>query len=187
MTEIRLHGRAGQGALTAGQLLAEAAFADGRYAFVFPYFGNDRGGVPIMSFVRIDDRPVSARTPVANPDFVIVLDPTLIALKEVVSGIKSEGMFLLNFPLSPLEVQPCLPARVVVIPAYHISTEVLGKVEWSNTVLLGAFAAASGVVGLEALQKAVARHFTGDQARKNLLALERGYQYIITTCHIKQA
>lgn len=182
MKEVRIHGRAATGVITTSLVLAAAAFEECKFAFAFPYFGNDRGGVPIKTFVRLSDRPIRERTPVVSPDYVIVQDPTLVCLPEVLEGVKPGGMFLVNTPQSFLELQPGLGATVVTVPASRIAAEVLGREDWTNTVMLGVFAAATGEIGLESLKRAVLKHFPGALAEKNVLALERGHEHVVYTC-----
>ena len=96
MIEIRFHGRGGQGAVTAAEILAKAAFEDGKYCQAFPFFGAERKGAPVMAFTRISDKPIKKRYQVYNPDYVIVLDETLLEAVDVLSGLKEEGKVIIN-------------------------------------------------------------------------------------------
>jgi len=89
--EIRIHGRGGQGVVTAAELLSVAAFDEGRHAQAFPSFGSERTGAPVVSFCRIDERPIRVREPIAAPDALIVVDPTLLHQVDVFGGLKSGG------------------------------------------------------------------------------------------------
>lgn len=182
MREVRIHGRAGAGAITTARLLASAAFEEGKFAFAFPFFGNDRGGTPVTTFVRLDTQPVKEKSPIATPDYVLVQDPTLLQEVEVGAGIKPGGMLILNTPLSALEVKVKTAGILVVLPASLIAQETLGRSDWTGTIILGAFAAATEEIEVDALKKAISKRFSGEAAQKNNLALERGYEYIIRTC-----
>src|SRR5690606_22632940 len=96
MIEIRFHGRGGQGAVTAAEILAKAAFEDGKYCQAFPFFGAERKGAPVMAFSRIHDKPIRRRYQVYNPDYVVVLDETLLEAVDIVSGLKEGGKVVIN-------------------------------------------------------------------------------------------
>ena len=96
MIEIRLHGRGGQGAVTSAELLATAAIQQGKYAQAFPNFGPERRGAPVMAFIRIDDHPIRNRHMIHNPDLVLVLDPSILRLVDVTSGLKQDGILVTN-------------------------------------------------------------------------------------------
>lgn len=168
MIEIRVHGRGGQGAVTAAQLLAIAAFYEGKYAQAFPFFGVERRGAPSTSFVRIDDKPINLRSQIYEPDYVIVLDPTLIEIIDVRQGLKGE--LLVNCPGHNVTDAHCVNAS-------EIALEIFGK-PILNTIILGAFARISNVVSLKSIEKAIEQRFEGkkDLIEKNKIAVRRAYE-----------
>ena len=105
MKELRLHGRGGQGVVTAAELIAQAAFADGKYALAFPSFGSERMGAPVQSFVRISETPIRARNQVYEPDYLIVLDATLIGSIDITAGLKPDGLLIIDTEKGPGELK----------------------------------------------------------------------------------
>lgn len=183
MKEIRIHARAGQGAITAATLLATAAFAEGKYALAFPNFGSERMGAPMNAFVRLSDSPIRSRNQIRYPDYVLVQDPSLLIGFNVVDGIKETGAVLVNDSRKPEELCLNTLARVYTVPASCISEEIFGRADRANTALLGAFAAVTGEVGLEALKEAIRSRFSGDAWEKNALALQKAYEHMKGTGH----
>lgn len=188
MTEIRIHGRAGQGVLTTASLLAEAAVEEGKHVYASPDCPYSRGGSPLSVSMRIDQQPIRSRASVSAPDLVLVQDATLLKEEAVASGLKEKGMLLLNTTESALNVKASGQALVVTVPAALLAEEALGKQEsifpWTGTVLLGALAAASHVVSLESLQKVARHHFRGRAGETNAQAMEKGHHHIKFTCKI---
>ena len=178
MIEIRLHGRGGQGAVTAAELLAQAAFDDGHWAQAFPAFGVERRGAPILAFVRVADGPIHTRTQVYRPDYVIVQDATLLDAVDVAAGLKPEGTVLLNTEEPPEAVKLDGEARVVTVPATRIALEELGR-PIMNTTLLGAFAGMSGLISLEAVMRRIAARFPGPLGEKNMAAARRAFELML--------
>lgn len=171
MKEIRFHGRGGQGAVTAADLLAMAAFYEGRYAQSFPSFGTERRGAPVLAFARISNSFIRRRCQIYSPDYVVVLDPSLIEVVDVAGGIRRDGSILVNSEKSPEELGIETQARVYTINATKIALEELG-VPIVNTAMIGAFGAMSGEVSLEAIVEAVKSRFSGTLAEKNVRAVE---------------
>ncbi|NOZ58632.1 MAG: pyruvate ferredoxin oxidoreductase subunit gamma [Euryarchaeota archaeon] len=171
MKEIRFHGRGGQGAVTAADLLAMAAFYEGRYAQSFPSFGTERRGAPVLAFARISNSFIRRRCQIYSPDYVVVLDPSLIEVVDVAAGIRRDGSILVNSEKSPEELGLNTQARVYTINATKIALDELG-VPIVNTAMIGAFGAMSGEVSLEAIVKAVKSRFSGTLAEKNVRAVE---------------
>jgi pyruvate ferredoxin oxidoreductase gamma subunit len=153
---VRIHGRGGQGAVTAAELLSVAAFDEGRYAQAFPTFGSERTGAPVVSFCRIDDRPIRLREPITDPDAVVVQDPTLLHQVDLFAGLEPGGFVLLNTSrtVSSLGLQELArwlgAEHVVTVPATAIAREHLGR-PLPSAALLGAFAALTGEVSLDAV------------------------------------
>lgn len=166
--EVRFHGRGGQGAVTAADLLALAAFEEGRFAQSFPSFGSERTGAPVVSFCRLADRPIRTREPVVNPDCVIVLDPTLVHQVDLLSGLGS-GYLLINTArtldqLGLASVGARLGAdRARTVPATEVARRHLGR-PLPNAAILGAFAALTAQVSLDAVRQAVQERFGRDAA-----------------------
>ncbi len=169
--EIRFHGRGGQGAVTAARLLAEAAFIEGNYCQAFPFFGAERRGAPVMAFTRISKEPIRTHEQVYEPDFVVVLDPTLTGAVNVAAGLKNGGIIILNSKEVPENLKG---AKVALVDATTIAIESLG-VPITNTTMLGALAKATGVVSLDSVRKVVEKKF-GKVAEKNFTAAKRAYE-----------
>ena len=151
MIEIRWHGRGGQGAKTASQLLADAAFMSGKYVQSFPEYGPERSGAPITAYNRISDERCLIHSNIYEPDFVVVVDETLIESVDVTSGLKEEGAVIINSSRSPDELRGSLKGylgRVCAIDARKISMDCLGAY-FPNTPMLAAVVAVSGCVDRE--------------------------------------
>jgi 2-oxoacid:acceptor oxidoreductase gamma subunit (pyruvate/2-ketoisovalerate family) len=172
MVEIRVHGRGGQGAVIASKTLAAALFAEGKDVQAFPAFGVERRGAPVTAFVRADDRPILLRCEIRQPDHVIVLDPTLLEVVNVTQGLRPGGWIVVNTP------DP--PAKVPLPPDFKLATVDAGAIARAhrlgppnapivNTAILGAFAAATGLVGLDAVLRAV-RETVPAHAEENVAA-----------------
>ncbi len=154
MIQIRFHGRGGQGAVVASQLLVEAAFQEGKYVQAFPYFGVERRGAPVTAFAKIDDKPIRDRSEVYNPDYVLVLDPSLVTVVNVTDGLKADGMIIVNSEKSPEELGLEEVKNVATVDATSIAIEhKLGSrtAPIVNSAILGAFSKASGVVSIDSL------------------------------------
>jgi pyruvate ferredoxin oxidoreductase gamma subunit len=183
MFSIRIHGRGGQGAVTAAELLSVAAFNEGHFAQAFPTFGSERTGAPVVSFCRIDDRPIRLREPITEPDALIVQDPTLLHQVRLFEGLRPEGFLILNTskPLSELGVEDLTggmsPVRLTTVPATELAREHLGR-PLPNAALLGGFAGLTGVVELESVLDAIRARFTGDVARGNVAAALAAYEHV---------
>jgi len=153
--ELRIHGRGGQGAVIASKLLASALFHESKAVQSFPAFGVERRGAPVTAFLRLDDRPILLRCEVTEPDDLIVLDPTLITAIDVAQGLKPGGSILINSERAPESYENLAQRfRVSTVDAASIARKHgLGSKTQPivNTAILGAFAAASGLVGLESI------------------------------------
>lgn len=177
MKEIRLHGRGGQGSVTAAELIAVAAFEDKRFSQAFPAFGVERRGAPVMAFARIADRPIRIRSQIYEPDYVVVQDVTLLEVVDVASGLKADGKIIINTDRPKEKLKLKTEAEVVTIDATRIAMEVLGR-PIVNTTMLGAFCGATKEVSLESLNKAISERFKGDLGRKNLAAIKAAYERV---------
>ena len=146
--EIRWHGRGGQGAKTACLLLADAAFSSGKYVQGFPEYGPERMGAPITAYNRISDTRCTVHSNIYDPDYVVVVDESLIASVDVTKGLNPEGAIIVNTPRTPAEIRAELggyTGRVCTIDARRISEEVLGN-NFPNTPMLATAVKVSGVV-----------------------------------------
>jgi pyruvate ferredoxin oxidoreductase gamma subunit len=171
MIEIRIHGRGGQGAVTAAEVLAVAAFKDGKFSQAFPFFGTERTGAPVASFCRIDDKFIRVREHVYNPDYVLVLDPTLLANSDALKGLKGSGMLIVN---TQDAIRLKTEARVKKIDLTAIALEIIGR-PFVNIPMLGAFAAATNLISLKSLMEAVNEKFSKDIADANVKCLKKAY------------
>jgi pyruvate ferredoxin oxidoreductase gamma subunit len=183
MFAVRIHGRGGQGAVTAAELLSVAAFDEGRHAQAFPTFGSERTGAPVTSFCRIDDRPIRLREPITHPDALIVQDPTLLHQVDLFAGLNPHGFLLVNTSrtLESLGLEDLLrrltPEHVFAVPATEIAREHLGR-PLPNAALLGAFAALTGEVSLAAVSAAIQDRFPGEVGRGNVRAAEAAHEHV---------
>ena len=185
LTEVRIHGRGGQGVVTAAEVLSVAAFRQGLHAQAFPSFGSERTGAPVVSFCRISGRPIRARDPIAEPDVVVIQDVTLLGQVAVFAGLKPSGWLLLNSPLAPDELDldrttrtlGLAPDHIATVPATAIAIRHVGRAV-SNVPLLGAFAALTGVVGLDAVVGAIEERFSGPTAVRNVAAAREAYETV---------
>ena len=185
MFQVRFHGRGGQGVVTAAEMLSVAAFREGRHAQAFPTFGSERTGAPVTAFCRIDDKPIRLREPIAEPDAVIVQDPTLLHQVDLFAGLGAGGYLLVNtsrtFAELGLEdfVRGFAADRLLTIPATEIAREHVGR-PLPNAVLLGALAALAGVVSLDSVAAAIAEKFPGEIGARNIRAAEAAYGSVRT-------
>ena len=181
MFQIRLHGRGGQGVVTAAELIAIAAFNDGKETQAFPSFGVERTGAPIEAFARIDDKPIRLREHIYEPNVIIIQDATLLGTVDVAHGADKNTKVIINTSQEKDQIKIGLAAEnIFAIDATKIALEELGR-NIVNTVILGAFAKVTGLVTLESLKKAITQKFSEKgQALvdKNIKAIERAYNLL---------
>ncbi|MCD6554243.1 MAG: 2-oxoacid:acceptor oxidoreductase family protein [Anaerolineae bacterium] len=180
MIEIRIHGRGGQGAVIASQVLADAVFQEGRYVQAFPAFGVERRGAPVMAFTRIDDVPIRIHTQIYTPDHIMVLDPTLLDVVDVTAGLKDGAWILINSTRPPHTFTFPDRYRVATVDANAIAVKYrLGprNAPIVNTAILGAFARLTGIVSLETLCEAV-RSAVPIHPEENVAAVREAYQQV---------
>ena len=177
--EFRWHGRGGQGAWTASELLARTALVEGKYIQSFPEFGPERMGAPVAAFTRISTEPIRIHSAIYDPDVVVVLDPTLVKTVPVSAGINQEdGVLVINSADSPDKVREDLrlkAGKVWTIPATEIALKILGS-PITNTAMLGAVAKATAVVSMAGLEKTVKERFRPDLAEKNFAVIRQAYK-----------
>jgi len=178
MKELRIHGRGGQGSVTAAELLAIAAFRDRKYSQAFPAFGAERRGAPVMAFMRVDDEPIRIRSQVYEPDYVMVQDASLIGVVDFMSGLKDGGILLINTPKSPEELGLKGNFTLRTINATAIAKEMIGR-PIVNTTMMGAFAGVTGAVSLHAVTHAVKDRFRGVAGDNNAKAIKKAYDIMI--------
>lgn len=180
MFQIRIHGRGGQGVVSASELLSVAAFEEGKYSQSFPSFGSERMGAPVQAFARIDDSDITTQEPVLEPDMLIIQDPTLFQAIDVFDGANREGYLLINSSKTVEElgiekITSQYPEdHVVILPATELAVKYI-KLPKPNTVLLGAFAALTHMVEIQALENAIRGRFPEKIAEPNIIATQAGY------------
>jgi pyruvate ferredoxin oxidoreductase gamma subunit len=183
MFEVRLHGRGGQGVVTAAELLSVAAFLDGRYAQAFPSFGSERTGAPVVAFCRIADAEIRSREPVMAPDALVVQDATLFHQIDVFAGLRPDGYLLVNSPRSFEElgigefVGQFRPDRLAIVGATEVALAEIGR-PVPNTVLIAGLAALTGIVSLDSVIEAIRARFTGPIAQRNVAAATQGFERV---------
>ena len=171
MIEIVFYGRGGQGAVTASQILATAAFREGKYAQAFPSFGPDRRGAPVTAYVRVNEKAIVDRNPIGAADYVIVLDPNLFKMSNPLSGLKRAGCAVLNWDKGEEEIYKFVgmdSIRIFYIDASTISEEIYGKtpIPITNIAMLGAFASISEAVRLDSILEVLEQFFSGEGLEK---------------------
>lgn len=176
MIEIRFHGRGGQGAVASAEMLAVSAIDEGKYAQAFPSFGPERRGAPVVAFCRVDDKPIMTREPIAKPDVVVVLDPTVLRVTNVAAGLKPGGKIAIN---------TCTPAAelarnydfgdcsLATVDANEIAIRIIGRAI-TNTAMLGVLLKVEPVAKLESLFEQINQRFPAI-AEKNIKALQTAY------------
>jgi len=181
MQEIRFHGRAGQGILTASRLFAQAAITDGKYAQAFPDFGPERLGAPVSAFVRIDDDPIEIRSQVYTPNAVAVFEESLLGTVPVTSGLVPKGFLVVNSgektAAGVKKVGNEAGVTTYAIDASKIAVELIGTPTVS-TIMLGALAGASGYVTVESLESVVRQRFQGSVGETNAKMIRSGFKEV---------
>lgn len=177
MKEIRIHARAGQGAITTAALLGQAYFLKGMYPYAFPHFGAARMGAAMNSFVRVDSKPVGLRSQIYEPDYVIIVDPTLMRGTNCFSGLKEEGVAIINGGKEITVPKLKTRQQAYVVPANKIALKTIGR-PLGNTALLGAFCAATNELSLDFLIEAIKKRFSGKAGEGNIQAAKLGFEHI---------
>ncbi len=184
LTEIRWHGRGGQGVVTAGKLLAETALGIDQYFQAFPDYGPERMGAPIRAFTRLSDEPINIHSQIQEPNVVLVLDPTLLGTVAVTEGLVEDGTLLVNSSLDPEEVRDITgfqTGKVCTVDASHIAIEEMGR-EITNTPMLGALVEVTGLIKMEALKKELRAWFgnkiSEEAIQANIRAMTRAAEEV---------
>ena len=179
MVEFRWHGRGGQGAWTASELLARTALDEGKYIQSFPEFGPERMGAPVTAFTRISTEPIRLHCAVYDPDVVVVLDSTLLKTVPVTAGLnRDEDVLIINSTEEPVALKENLrvtKGKVWTVPATEIALKILGA-PITNTALLGVVAKATGIVTLKGIEKTLKGRFRPDLAEKNFMVIKQAYE-----------
>lgn len=183
MFQIRVHGRGGQGVVTATEMLSVAAFEEGRHAQAFPSFGSERTGAPVVAFCRLDNKEIRLREPIMEPDALIIQDPTLLHQIDVFSGLKPDGYVLLNSAHSFEQiglgdlVKQHGHSKMSTLPATELGLKHVGR-PIPNVPLIAGFAALSGMFKLESVIKAINEKFSGKVAAGNIAAATEAYELV---------
>lgn len=186
LTEIRWHGRAGQGVVTASELLAEAALEEDKYFQAFPEYGPERMGAPIKAFTRISDEPIEVHYQILNPEVVVVVNPNLLSAVDVTEGLAADGILIVNTPKTPQEIRTQLKlqgkkVKVYTVDATRIALETLRR-DIPSTLMLGAIIRAAGLVNLEntlhLVKEKLGAKLRTEVVESNLTALRRAYDEV---------
>ena len=175
--EIRWHGRGGQGGVTSAELIAQAAISEDKYAQAFPSFGPERRGAPVQAFDRINtDEPIRIRSEVSEPDVVVVLDPGLLRIVAVDSGLKENGTVIINTKRTAAQIRDeyGIQGKLAILNATQIAREELG-VPIVNTTMLGALIRVIGIVKLKSADAPIMKRF-GRLGERNIKAMQRAYE-----------
>ena len=183
MFQVRIHGRGGQGVVTAAEMLSIGGFLEGKHSQAFPSFGSERMGAPVMAFCRIDDKEIRLREPVMAPDALIIQDTTLLHQVNLFEGVSDHGYVLINSHRNIAELglgeffaaHPQI--RVLSVPASQLALEHVGR-PLPNAALLGGFAALTGVITFDSVAQAIAKKFRGKVAASNTAAARAAYDCV---------
>lgn len=171
LTEIRWHGRGGQGVVTAGKLLAETALGSGQYFQAFPDYGPERMGAPIKAYTRLSRDPIDLHCQIEEPNVVLVLDPTLLGTVPVTEGLQENGVLLVNTSHAPSEIRKLTgfkTGKVFTVNASHIAIEEIGR-EITNTPMIGALARATGLFEIDDLIEQTRKRFAKLMMKQDII------------------
>jgi 2-oxoacid:acceptor oxidoreductase gamma subunit (pyruvate/2-ketoisovalerate family) len=177
--EIRWHGRGGQGAWTASELLAKAAIREGKFVQSFPEFGPERMGAPLAAYTRISSEPIRLHCSIYTPNLAVVLDPTLMKTVKVTHGLTNNGALVVNTRDPPSELRKRLimaPSQTVwTVPATDIAIKTLNA-PITNTAMLGATTRAVPLVSLESIEAVIKERFRQELAERNIAVIREAYK-----------
>ncbi len=180
LTEVRWHGRGGQGIVTVSRLLAQAALLDGKHVQAFPEFGPERRGAPVTGYTRISDESIVIHSYIYNPNIVVIVDPTLLGKIDVARGLVENGTVVANSDRKPEELRKELgveKARVYTVNAARIALDILGRPIY-NTAMLGALVKTMPLVSMDSLSKVIKERFPGTVGEKNIAVVKRAYEEV---------
>jgi pyruvate ferredoxin oxidoreductase gamma subunit len=184
MFQVRVHGRGGQGVVTAAELLSVAAFLEGKHSQAFPMFGSERTGAPVVAFCRFDEKPIRLREPIVEPDALIVQDPTLLHQIDLFGGVGPDAYVLINTSRSFRDlglgefVEQFRAERLVTVAATELAREHVGR-PLPNAALLGGFAALTGALQITSVATAIRDRFPGRVGEGNVAAAEAAYERVL--------
>lgn len=183
MLQIRLHGRGGQGVVTAAEMLSLSAFLEGHCAQAFPSFGSERTGAPVVAYARIDQQEIRTHEPILTPDAVVVQDRTLLSALDVFAGLKDDGYAIINTKEAPEEIVPELVKRlpeghVLTVPATDFAMQKIGR-PLPGAPMIAALAAATGIFKLESVQKSFQTRYPGKVGDANAETAALAYEFIM--------
>ncbi len=185
MFQVRIHGRGGQGVVSAAEMLSHAAFEEGKHSQAVPSFGSERMGAPVVAYVRIDDKEIELREPVLDPTLLIVQDPTLFTAIDVFAGLRDDGYVLIN--TTKTLAQLGIEEATKKLPAGHVATVAATELAMKhlrrptpNTVLLGAFTAMSDTVQIDSVCTAIMKKFPGKVGEMNVEAARAAHEAATT-------
>lgn len=185
LLEVRIIGLGGQGAVVGAEILADAVFREGKWSQMIPQYGGVRRGSVVQGFVRIDEKMITLNTSINTPDIIVVLDPKIQKNYPIAQGLKQGGMAILNSEQSPEEVDLGVKlSKISTIDATRISREILGPqpIPITNTIMIGAFSKATGVVKLESLFPRIKENFPGKTGDINIAMVKAGYERCKVAC-----
>ena len=175
MKEIRFHGIGGQGAVTGAEMLAAAFLREGKHTSMFPVFGGERRGAPVLAFLRFDDKPVRQTSQIYEPDCLVILAPRQVRYSDTFSGLRGDGIIALNTS-NPVTESPYKGVKKVgFVDAIGIALEEIGR-PIPNTTMLGAFAKATGWLSLDSIVSSLGEYFEGARLQANINCVQRGFE-----------
>ncbi len=177
LSEVRFHGRGGQGVVTTSKILVNAFVRTNRFGASFPMFGFERRGAPVTAFARFSDKPVREKTQIYHPDIIVVLDPGQKNSKPVFQGLSQGGIMLLNDPDSTLNIYNQNLKQLAIIDANKIAVKEIGM-PIPNTVLVGAFAKVSGFLEIDPCCEALQDYFSGTRLAANIKCIKQGFDKV---------
>ncbi len=184
--EIRWHGRAQQGIVTAAKMIGEACLRSGKYVQAFPEFGPERMGAPVKAYNRVSDKPIRLHCQVTDPKYILIADSTLIATVNVTEGAPEDAVFIINTMKSPADMRNELKLKskktlVYTLDASKISLDAIGR-NMPNTPMLGALAKTTDVITLDALmdnfKENYSKKFSAKVVEGNIAAMTKGFQEV---------
>jgi 2-oxoacid:acceptor oxidoreductase gamma subunit (pyruvate/2-ketoisovalerate family) len=181
LIEVRLHGRGGQGCITAALVLIEAALNEGKWGQKIPVYGGERRGAPVLAYMRLDDTPIRQTNFITNPDWIVVIDEGLDKIVDVTAGLKEGGIAILNDRKAPEEIDLGVNlSKIATVDATAISAKLFGRraIPITNTIMLGAISAAPEVVKFESLVEPIKTRFPGPIGERNVEAAKLGYESV---------
>ncbi|MHB8191179.1 MAG: 2-oxoacid:acceptor oxidoreductase family protein [Ferrimicrobium sp.] len=183
MFQVRIHGRGGQGVVTAAEMLALAAFYEDKFAQAFPSFGSERTGAPVVAFCRIDDKEIRLREPITHPDALLIQDATLLHQLDILNDVGPKCYVLINTTkeIDALDIEGLTAnldhKRILTLPATEFALKHVGR-PVPNAALLGGFAAMSKAVSIDSVERSIRSRFSDSIADGNALAAQESYDYI---------